>query len=738
MRYYKKSFLLAFAYSTAMAVVAHAETPSAETDVKDHDKTILERVMVIGHEERAVDIPGAAHYINEETLDDFSYGDVGRVLQKVPGVVVQEEEGFGNRPNIGIRGGRSERSADITLMEDGVLIAPAPYAAPAAYYFPRVSRMEGVEVRKGSSTVKFGPRTTSGAVNLISSSVPRQEQLEALAGYGSYNTQRGNLSYGSTHGNVGFVIDLGHEYSDGFKDIDIVGGDSGYSIQDAMGKLKFTSDPATKYYQSMEFKLGYTQEDSDETYLGLTEADFDADPFRRYAASQVDNMDADHQQYQMRHYIDLEWADFTTTLYRNNFKRNWYKLQSVTLNGAKEGIDEALEDSAYLAALKGQTDLSGDASNNFIIRANDREYYAQGAQVDMATDLRLGQTSHLVEAGVRFHQDEESRFQQEDRYAITGGVMSLASAGAPGSNANQDVSAQAAAFYLLDEISYGGWTFVPGMRLEHISLESENYRTGSYVKNTVDAFVPGMGVGYAFTEAFSLFGGVHKGFAPPSPGSTGDEEEESVNYELGLRYTPEPYAFELVGFFNDYENLLGRCTISSGCLDATGEQFNAGEVDVYGLEASISADIAPLLSVNNLKLPVGLAYTYTKAEFQNSFTSSFEEWGNVTAGDELPYVPDHKITVTAGVEHKVWEIHLAGTFVDEMRTTAGSGPVSYGEGTDAHFVLDASAEYEILENTRLFATADNLLDREYVAARRPAGARPGKPLTVLAGVKYVF
>ncbi len=103
--------------------------------------------------------------------------------------------------------------------------------------------------------------------------------------------------------------------SDGFKTIDIVGGNTGYSIQDIMSKLKFETDDDAKTYQSIELKLGYTNENSDETYLGLTDSDFKNDPYRRYAASQLDNMDAEHQQYQLRHFVDFNNFDLTTTIY---------------------------------------------------------------------------------------------------------------------------------------------------------------------------------------------------------------------------------------------------------------------------------------------------------------------------------------------------------------------------------------------------------------------------------------
>jgi len=729
--------------TTATSASAQEETTSSGITAAERNKTVMERVMVIGSADRAADLTGSAQFIDEETLDQNNYTDINRVLRQVPGVNIQEEEGYGNRPNIGMRGGRSERSADITLMEDGILIAPAPYASPSAYYFPRINRMEAVEVRKGSSTIKFGPRTTSGAINLISSSVPEVEEVEFLTGYGTDNTKRLQGHYGNSYalgsGTIGFVIDASHDQTDGFKSIDIVGGDTGYSIQDLMGKVKIATDASEEIYQSLEVKFGATEEDSDETYLGLTQDDFDNDPYRRYAASQEDNMLASHRQYHLRHFVDFGAFDATTTLYHNQFDRNWHKLDDITIGGARSSLSDALDDATYLGALRGDTDLDGSAANNLTIRNNNRNYYATGIQSDLATQMTMGELEHAIEFGIRHHYDKEDRYQNEELYSITNGVMDLASAGAPGSNANRHATATATSLYLLDEMSYKNWTVVPGLRYEYIRTKREDFNNGDIRKNKIVEFIPGIGLGYEFDNGLGLFGGVHKGFAPPSPSSTTDDNEESINYELGARYSNRVFNTELVGFFNDYSNLLGECTLSSGCASGiTGEQFNAGEVEAYGVEFSVGYDAAPLFNYNEISLPINFNYTYTKAEFQNSFNSSFDEWGSVTAGDELPYIPEHQFFISAGVVAPKWEFHVAGKYVDEMRTQAGRGSIPDGEGTDQHFVVDIAGEYEVMDSTRLFFTADNIFDEEYVAARRPAGARPGKPMTALAGVKFKF
>ena len=94
---------------------------------------------------------------------------------------------MGLRPNIGIRGTSPDRSKKITLMEDGILFGPAPYAAPAAYYFPLITRMELVRVIKGPGAISFGPQTVGGAIDFVTRAIPADETGAvdvAVGGYG--------------------------------------------------------------------------------------------------------------------------------------------------------------------------------------------------------------------------------------------------------------------------------------------------------------------------------------------------------------------------------------------------------------------------------------------------------------------------------------------------------------------------------------------------------------------------
>ncbi len=202
------------------------------------NRQLIDTVTIIGHASDVADVPGSAHVINSEELDVFIETDILRMLRSVPGVYVQEEEGFGLRPNIGIRGSGLDRSARIALLEDGVLIAPAPYSAPSAYYFPTPRRMHALEVLKGPAAVIVGPRTTGGAINMISTPIPNAAGGRIDLRIGEHNTNDAHLNFGSRGERVSWLLETVQSASDGFKHIDgPVGGNTGFALEDYVAKL---------------------------------------------------------------------------------------------------------------------------------------------------------------------------------------------------------------------------------------------------------------------------------------------------------------------------------------------------------------------------------------------------------------------------------------------------------------------------------------------------------------------
>ncbi|MBT8108200.1 MAG: TonB-dependent receptor [Gammaproteobacteria bacterium] len=684
-------------------------------------------------------MPGSAHVIDSDELQTFVNTDVLRVLRSVPGVYVQEEEGFGLRPNIGIRGSGLDRSARIALLEDGILVAPAPYAAASAYYFPTQRRMSAVEVLKGPAAVAVGPRTTGGAMNMISTPIPdaMSANIDVRGGY--HATLDAHLSIGDRGQRVSWLLETVQAQTDGFKTIDgPVGGNTGYELEDYVAKVQFDSDPSSPVYQSLRIKLGYTDQLSSETYLGLTDADFVRNPNRRYAASANDNFVSEHEQYQATYVLDTDsyWRA-EITAYRNDFRRNWYKLQSV----AGTGAGAVLADPITYAAEYGYLTGAASADDDIQVRANNRTYYSQGVQANVEWDLKISDADILLTTGIRLHEDEEDRFQHQDGYRMNDGALVLTTAAAPGSQSNRVSDARVTSLFVDSEIRNGNWIFTPGVRFEDIDMTRRDYATSDPTRvdgptrvreNSAQVVIPGVGALYRLNEDWRVLAGVHRGYNPPAPGSSA-AEESSVNLEAGVRFDDGDVTFESIWFLNDYSNLVGTVTESTGGGGEIGDQFDGGEVLVSGLELSAGYSIAN----DRYAFPFSLRYTWTtEAEFRNAFDSSFDPWGQVEVGDQLPYIPQHQLRLAAGLEHERFSANLAANFVGKMRTRAGQGAYLPGESIDSHMIVDFIAAFNFTQNLATYIKLDNLLDETYVAARRPAGVRPGLPRTAYVGITY--
>ena len=717
----------------------------SKDSVETLNEVIISAKVLLGSKFEAENRTGSAYYLSSIELKEHRYTNINRVLSQVPGVNFYEEDGFGLRPNISLRGTSPERSSKITLMEDGVLIAPAPYSAPAAYYFPSIARMEAVEILKGSSQVQYGPNTTGGAINFISSQIPTNFSGSLFANYGSYNTSNLHAKAGNSHKNIGYLVEYQNYRSDGFKNVDS-GGDTGFNKDDIVAKFRVNTNPDAKVGQALEFKFQYSDETSDETYLGLTENDFKENPFRRYSGSQKDQMNADHLQFMATHTMNFgDYFRVTTTGYFNEFSRNWYKLNDVVSEEGKVGISNLLDNpSNFPNAFDIVTGRINSGANALILKNNNREYVSKGVQTKLDYHWTAGNVFHDIEVGLRYHYDEEDRFQWDDAFSINNGIMNLTTAGTPGTDANRIGNAKAFASFAMYKIKFNDWTITPGIRYENITLGQEDFgkndvdRSGTDLKtkeNKVDIFIPGVGFNYRFDNRVSIFGGIHKGFSPPG-NSTGEDPEESINYELGSRFNIVGLKGELVGFYNNYSNLLGSDLAATGGT-GTLEQFNAGEVLVKGIEFLLNYDFLERSS-SLFRLPLNFTYTYTNTEFQNNFASGEGIWGEISAGDEMPYIPNHQLNAGIGLEHSKFSLNLNARYMGEFRTMAGSGAIPDDKRVDSNFILDVAAKYHLTSYLSLSGNVINALDKEYAVARVPSGLRPGHPFGAYLGLNFQF
>lgn len=744
----KKVFLLpALFYSLNL----FSQAPNQDT-IKNQE---LDPVVIVG--DRAKYISGSGQYINILKIEKLNQPNVNNVLRIVPGVNVRDEEGFGLRPNIGLRGTPVNRSAKITLMEDGILIAPAPYADPAAYYFPTFSRMQGIEVLKGSSQIKYGPYTVGGAINLLSTVIPNTFKGFAQVGLGSFGTNQQRIWVGDSRKNIDYVFEINRIASNGFKVLPN-GENTGFDRRDVMGKIRWHTDEDAKIAQSVMLKMVASVEDGNETYLGLTYEDFQTNRLSRYAATQKDILDMNHNHLSLTHTISpLEGLKFHTTAYYSFTYRDWARVNSI----AGQSLNNILQNPASFA--NAYQVMTGKANGAIDYQSAERTFFSKGIQTNAQYLFVKNDWTHKIQFGMRYHLDQADRFATRSAYNMTNGTMILSAAGIKGNQENQIRNAQSLATFLNYDISFKRLKVSPGVRYENINFDFQNYGTADNARlgtvlrsaeNQLTVILPGIGLHYWLNENMNLLGGIHKGFSPPGmPSVTATSGqarmETSVNYELGYHFEKNGYTAQVVGFFNNYSNILGSDNISGGGL-GTGDMFNAGNAHIRGIEISFEGN---LLSNKNypsgLSFPVSLAYTFTDARFQETFINGGGDWGTgrINQGDRIPFITPHLLTANVGVSNQKFDLTLSSRFTGITRVKPGAGAliipdnvVKYADvnALAGFLIIDLSTNYDVTKSVTAFATINNLTNSKAIVANLPQGYRPNMPLSFNTGLKIRF
>lgn len=744
----KKVFLLpALFYSLNL----FSQAPNQDT-IKNQE---LDPVVIVG--DRAKYISGSGQYINILKIEKLNQPNVNNVLRIVPGVNVRDEEGFGLRPNIGLRGTPVNRSAKITLMEDGILIAPAPYADPAAYYFPTFSRMQGIEVLKGSSQIKYGPYTVGGAINLLSTVIPNTFKGFAQVGLGSFGTNQQRIWVGDSRKNIDYVFEINRIASNGFKVLPN-GENTGFDRRDVMGKIRWHTDEDAKIAQSVMLKMVASVEDGNETYLGLTYEDFQTNRLSRYAATQKDILDMNHNHLSLTHTISpVEGLKFHTTAYYSFTYRDWARVNSI----AGQSLNNILQNPASFA--NAYQVMTGNANGAIDYQSAERTFFSKGIQTNAQYLFVKNDWTHKIQFGMRYHLDQADRFATRSAYNMTNGTMILSAAGIKGNQENQIRNAQSMATFLNYDISFKRLKVSPGVRYENINFDFQNYGTADNARlgtvlrsaeNQLTVILPGIGLHYWLNENMNLLGGIHKGFSPPGmPSVTATSGqarmETSVNYELGYHFEKNGYTAQVVGFFNNYSNILGSDNISGGGL-GTGDMFNAGNAHIRGIEISFEGN---LLSNKNypsgLSFPVSLAYTFTDARFQETFINGGGDWGTgrINQGDRIPFITPHLLTANVGVSNQKFDLTLSSRFTGITRVKPGAGAliipdnvVKYADvnALAGFLIIDLSTNYDVTKSVTAFATINNLTNSKAIVANLPQGYRPNMPLSFNTGLKIRF
>ncbi len=682
------------------------------------EDVVVVAAEIAGSHERLRRLPGSVDIVDRETLEKSRVMTTNDALRKVAGVHVRDEEGFGLRPNIGIRGLNPTRANKVLLLEDGILLTYAPYGDNATYYHPPIDRFERIEVLKGGAQIAYGPQTIAGAINYVTPKPPAQRAGSVILTGGNRDYFNGHGSYGATVGRTGFLIDYMRKQGEGSRE------NLNFRLNDVNGKVVQTVGAG----QTLTLRANYYSEDSNVTYSGLRQDEYLANP--RANPFRNDFFYADRYGASATHAFAVSGdLAITTHLYWNSFRRHWWRQSS---NSAQRPNDFADPLCASMANLNTTCGNEGRL----------REYSVWGIEPRISMHHRIFGISSETDFGVRAH------FEHQDRLQRNGSTPTARSGDLVESNVRTN---DAYASFVQNSFLFGGWTVTPGIRLEHVRFERTNRLANAGAGVTGDTeltrIIPGIGVSHTTGEQVTVFGGVHRGFAPPRTediiSNTGGvidlDPELSWNYEAGVRSTMRPGVSVDATFFRmDYENQVIPASLAGG-VGAT--LTNGGATLHQGIELRAQIDTAPIIGSSH-DAYLRLAYTYLPiAEFSGTRFSNIPGFGLVSvSGNRLPYAPEQVVSIGVGyargpIDLLLEAVRTSDQFGDDLNTVAPTPDGQRGL-LPGYTVWNTALNYMVARAT-LFLTVKNLRDELFIVDRT-RGILPGSPRLVQAGVKFAF
>ena len=683
------------------------------------------------------DFPGAATVLDVKSINLIDPIGTQEALELVPGINGYADDGIGNsRLSIGIRGLNPRRSSRILILEDGVPIQPALYIYPNMYYNPPSDRIDRVEVVKGSGAIKYGPQTMGGVINYYTKR-PRNEfggKLKIKAGENNFLSLFSEIG---GFGNEKFKpeFQLLYKQGDGFRE------NNGFEQVNGTLKLSYNKSQDENYY----LKVNTNYENSNATYTGLTQYSFKTNP--RYNPKKDDNFKL------FRTAVDLITTKRlssnltkSTTAFVSFFDRRWWRENDIFVSVADSASSNPTAQPYYETM---NLIRRGNGKDNFGIL---RTFYVGGVeQVFSYKDSPFGISSFLsnnssLEIGgrvyfERFIDDKKSGAKTDSREGIY--FIPAASDDEQPIIVGQSHHYQTTAFsgFVSENIEFEKFTLNPGLRLEVFEQERVDRLAGSvYQDKSIIDLLPGVGFITKFST-INFFGGIHRGFTPPSSGTLkilnfggtpedqglNLEAEKSWNKEFGVRGDYSMINFEVSGFHIGIENLVaaGRGTAFK----------NLGRVNTMGLELNMNLISSKLSGF----LPdLHLIYAFLNTEVSEGIIKSNVS-GTVGSdvsikGKELPYAPAH--TVTAGFSRigKKLSYRLDFRYVDEVFTDFENimreDKLGIQGAIPSYSFINFSADYKVSTGSRIFLVGKNITDEIYIGSR--LHSNPGQPLANLS------
>lgn len=721
---YKKSLL-----AVALTSVLLPSTYSiAEDDVVHQgiDENI-EALVVIGKTPRKVqDVVGSVSVINSGVIDKQLVHDIADLLRYEAGIsMVNSGSRFGNS-SIAIRGISGNR---IATEIDGVPVAEqfnvGSYSNSGRNYVdPELIKQ--VEILRGPASSTYGSDAIGGVVSFVTkkpndllSQTNKDVYVALKTGYYSIDNSKLislNTAFGDNTSSalISASYRKGHELERN-SDSEIAS-----DLQD-----NETKSLLAKYY----YAISDTQELS-----------FTYDYFKREAQTNLQSI------------LGLGRFRSTTAMFgddetsRENFVVSYdFVLDASWLEG---GVIHYYDQSTETTQLTDEYRTSRGTHYRY-----DRDFYyqqdIQGVRLNFYTNASLSSSTHHIGYGIEYSKTETRELRDGLQTNVdTGDATNVILGEALPVRDFPITQVKELGIYLNDEINIEdtNFTIIPAIRYDTYDLSPKvdsiylkDNPDQSVVSISEDSISSKLGVVYQLNSHAKIYVQYVKGFRAPPFEDTNfginipfldaiaipnpDLKSEKIDgYEVGYNLNNEHHKFDIVGFYNDYDDFI-QSKVNLGKEEVDGptlfQSQNIDKAKVYGVEISYK--------YNNQGL-------FSPTDSYNTYVSVFWSKGENKDTDQPinEIEPNHALL---GVE---WlnsdasiSVGLHANIVDaksDIDDPNAGDPANELATTKSYATVDLIANYYFNEQLTLAAAINNLTDKQYWLWSDVNGLEASEPL----------
>ena len=659
------------------------DTLIAQTDESGDSDTL--KITVTGtRSPKAVDtFPGSIEVIDQEDLTNKSGSSIKELTDDIPGVTVRNTKRSGvlgpsSNGNVNIRGLDFQR---VLFLIDGIRL-PEPYKFGPYYTFDQgnyvdFNTLSSVEILKGPASALYGADALGGLVSY------RTLKPSDLLSKDKNTAFEIPLNYDSSNGGLSQSIKFANKLSE--KDsVAIVFTNETSSAMNVKADKKFKDDESN---QLTNYLINLTRDFDDYTQGSIVYENLSRN-------SDVTSSDANLAA--MGTYFSLV-TDDESNRDRVSFE---YKYD----NPDNDKLFKLFRTKIYSQYARNNDNYTRDSVLRGVRATRNHDYYLKNDSVGGDLEFQSVFNNNKLTYGLELSEVDTSRL----RTTTTVGGSTVKQKDTP------DTKITRFGAYLQDEISYGKFDFIAGLRYDTYDLDAkgDEYVAESVAKDlNSDEFTPKIAATYKFTDKNSGYASYSKGFRAPAYYEVNAnftnlrsgyqtisnpklKPETSDSYEVGLRGRYSKFDYNVAAFYNKYDNFIDQFQLVAFAPLLTFQTINVDKAQISGYEFDFS-----------------LYRNEDRKGFSLFSKMAYASGDNLT--DNIPLDTVNPFEAKYGIKYlssnSKWETKLTNTYVGKARVASGTTTFV----PEAYTVSDLELVFRPKETFELTAGIYNLFDKAY-------------------------